>query len=299
MQLWSGLRGGAVSARVRTDEETRLSKITVQAKDRAPEAQAAQAAQAALPRSKEDLRAFILERACFDARENERIFEKWFRDAPRYLFRVVDRKYGLARGTLCDVGCSYGMNLLFCAPGSYGIEVESKPVAFARSLRLTAYQRDFVQDDISDLPAVDAVWCAALLEHVDSPHVCLRKLHRLLKPGGLLGLYVPIIPRFHRLGLDRIPLLGRYFTGYQASDHVNAFTRATLAFFCERAGFRTLEVSPFYPGLLRILSHVVPFSEMVAGTVYVGRAIPDWEYPPRACRRVAANAQGFVRRAVS
>ena len=120
---------------------------------------------------------YILMHGCYSHEENLRIYEKWFANAPRYLFRAVDRKYRITKKVLCDVGCAYGMNLVYCAPGSYGIEIEDYAVKFARSLGLTIYQRDVLNDDLSDLPKVEAVWCSAVLEHVDSPHIFLRKLH--------------------------------------------------------------------------------------------------------------------------
>jgi len=257
------------------------------------------AAEAPYRRAKGELRSYVVENGCFSRDENLRIFEKWFKDAPRYLFRAVARRYPLTEGVLCDVGCSYGMNLLFCSPGSYGIDIDPEQIAFARSLGLTAYQLDFVEDDIQHLPKADAVWCSAVLEHVASPHICLRKIHVVLKPGGVLGLYVPTIPRLKGLGLSRIPRLGKYFTGQDAADHINAFTPRTLAFFCERAGFETLEVSPFYPGPLSLLNRIPPFSEMVAGCVYVGRAIPQWEYHPKASREAAKNANGYLKKTFS
>lgn len=133
--------------------------------------------------TRSELRDYIVRHGCYSQEENLRIYEKWFAAAPRYLFRAVDRKYGLTQKVLCDVGCSYGMNLLFCVPGSYGIEIDGYAVAFARSLGLTVYQRDVLNDDLSDLPKVEAIWCSAVLEHVDSPHMFLRKLHLLLKPA--------------------------------------------------------------------------------------------------------------------
>ena len=243
-----------------------------------------------------ELKRLILEKGCFEQEENERIFKKWFQDAPRYLFRAVDRKYRLTQMEICDVGCSYGMNLVHCTPGSYGIELEPKQVAFARSLDLSVWQRDIITDDLSDLPRVDAVWCAAVLEHVESPHTFLRKLQQLLKPEGLLALHVPTVPALRSLGLGRLPVLGKYFTGHVASDHINAFTPETLTFVCERAGYRTIEVSPFFPGPLRLFNHVPPFPNMIDGCTYIGRAVPDWQYPPKATRRVAATPKGFSRR---
>ena len=230
-----------------------------------------------------DVRELVRARGCFDAAENDRIYGKWFHDSPRYLFRAVDRKYGLRAKRVADVGCSYGMNLLHCASGSYGIEYDEREVRFARGLGLPVFRRDAMRDDLSDLSRVEAVWCAAVLEHVDAPHVFLRKLHDLLDPGGLLAVFVPTIPLFPFLG--RLPRVGGYFNGHVAQDHVNAFTAETLAFTCERAGFQSLEVSPFYPGLLRPLNHAPLFSKLIDGCVYVGRSIPGWEYPEKSSRR--------------
>lgn len=230
------------------------------------------------------VRALLLERGCFDREENERIYWKWFHGAPRYLFRAVDRKYGLMAARLADVGCSYGQNLLHCAQGSYGIEVDDREAAFAQGLGLPVFHRNAMRDDLSDLEPVEALWCAAVLEHVDAPHVFLRKLHRLLVPGGLLAVFVPTIPLFRFL--SRLPRFGGYFDGHTAMDHVNAFTPGTLAFTCERAGFRTLDVSPFYPGPVGVFNHMPGLSRLIDGAVYVGRSIPGWEYPKKSTRRV-------------
>jgi SAM-dependent methyltransferase len=234
-----------------------------------------------------DIRELVLRRGCFEREENERIYRKWFDGAPRYLFRAADRKYGLTRARLADVGCCYGTNLLYCLPGSYGIESDEREAVFAQGLGLPVFHRDAMRADLSDLPKVDAVWCSAVLEHVDSPHRFLRKLHRLLNPEGLLVVFVPTIPAFRVL--SRLPRVGGYFNGHVAMDHVNAFTPQTLVFTCERAGFRTEEVSPFYPGPLGLFNHLPVVSRLIDGAVYVGRAIADWEYPDKASRRVGAE----------
>jgi hypothetical protein len=89
-----------------------------------------------------DLEKHLVERGCYSEKENRRIYRKWFQDAPRYMFRAVDAKYHLTSGTLCDVGCAYGGNLVYCAPGSYGIELEKYEVDFAQSIGLTVYNYD-------------------------------------------------------------------------------------------------------------------------------------------------------------
>lgn len=235
-------------------------------------------------KTRKELKAHVAQKGCFSSEENLRIYEKWFATAPRYLFRAVDRKYGLGNRVLCEVGCAYGMNLVFCKPGSYGLEVEENEVRFAQSLGLQVYRRDVLEDDLSDLPRAEAVWCSAVLEHVDSPHTFLRKLHGLLVDGGILLVYVPTIPISSHL--QHLPWIGRYFRGHLAADHVNFFTPDTLRLTCERAGFGTLEVSPFYPHLLRVLNDLPGFRRLIDGCVYVGGKIANWQYPPKATRSV-------------
>ncbi len=241
--------------------------------------------------SKDDLRAYILDNGCYSREENMRIYAKWFASSPRYLFYAVNKLYRLTERVLCDVGCGYGMNLLYTLPGSFGIEIEKYENKFTRSLGLTVYNRNIIEDDLSDLPKVEAVWCSAVLEHVDSPHIFLRKLHNLLKPDGLIVIFVPTIPVFP--AFKYLPRLGHYFSGHLYPDHINAFTPETLRFFCERAGFETLDVSPFYPFPMNLFNHLPLFFRLIDGCVYVGKKIAAWEYMPAATRRVAQNLQGF------
>lgn len=234
------------------------------------------------------LREKIISDGCYSPQENERIYEKWFKNAPRYLFRAADRKYQFTNGTVCDVGCGFGANLSSCAPGSYGLEIDPYCVKFAQSIGLKVQQCDLISDAVAELPQVDAVWNSAVLEHVESPHIFLRKLNLLLKPGGLLVLYAPIIPPLPML--RHLPGLGHYFKGHLHGDHVNAFSPKTLRFFCERAGFSTLEISAFYPGPLSLFNNLV---FLVHGCTYIGRKIANWEYPKNSTRRSCSNTKGF------
>ncbi len=244
--------------------------------------------------SVKDLREYIIKHGCYSPEENQRIFEKWFAGAPRYLFRAIHRKYKIADQVICDIGCSYGMNLVFCKKGSYGLETDDYCVKFAHSLGLSVYQRDVLGDDLSDLPKVDVIWCSAVLEHVESPHILLRKMHGLLKDEGLVAVYVPTIPILP--SLRRLPRIGRYFGGHLAADHINFFVPQTLRLTCERAGFRTVELSPFYPSILGLMNHIPVLQRVVDGIVYIGRKVAGWDYPEKAWRMVANNKLGFIKR---
>src|ERR1051325_11028393 len=113
--------------------------------------------------SREAWRRHVTGRGCYDAQENERIFDKWYARAPRVVFRRADSTYGLRDKTVCDVGCCYGANLFFTRPGSYGLEMNEAYVNFARGVGLPVHKRNVVEDDLEDLPRVDAVWCSAVV----------------------------------------------------------------------------------------------------------------------------------------
>lgn len=240
--------------------------------------------------STEEIKKVILKKGCFSPEENERIYVKWFQKGPRRVFREALKLYKLDQKLVCDVGCAYGTNLFHCGTGSYGIEIEEYPVRFAQAVGLKIYQRD-IFGDVSGLPKADVVWNSSIIEHIESPHIFLRKLHLLLKDRGLLILNTPTIPRI-RFKFPKI--INRYQSGFSHGDHINAFTPQTLKFFCERAGFATLRLSPFFPSPFSFLNRIPFFRNNTGHIVYVGEKIPQWEYPAHSTRRVAANEKGFV-----
>ena len=62
------------------------------------------------------------------------------------------------------------------------------------------YKPDIV-GDIHNLPFDDnsqeAILCSAVLEHVENPFKAVEELHRVLKPGGYLFVYVPFLYYYH------------------------------------------------------------------------------------------------------
>lgn len=78
---------------------------------------------------------------------------------PDTFFKEADRKYGLTRLRLCDLGCSYGMNLVHCHEDAYRVEFDDRESDFPQRLGLTVFEGDFVRNDVFDLPKVEAVWC--------------------------------------------------------------------------------------------------------------------------------------------
>ena len=232
--------------------------------------------------SEAEVKELVLSRGCFAPEKNIELYEKWFRHSPRYLFKAAAERYGISKLRMCDVGSSYGSTLLHAARGSYGIEIVQERVDFAKSIGLTAYRRDVLSDDLSDLPKVEALWCCAVLEHVDSPHVFLRKLWSLLEPEGRVFLWVPTIPPRPVRFLQNAPFVNAHLTAHTHTDHVNAFTPATIRFMAERGGFETIEVNALYPHPFRFLGTSV---YLLDGVMYVGKKKPSGVYRGRSTRK--------------
>jgi SAM-dependent methyltransferase len=248
--------------------------------------------------TEQELERTILARGCYDAAENVRIYKKWFSGArPRdRVFMYLAEKLGLTSDILCDVGCGYGATLVHAAPGSFGIELEDYQAGFARSVGLTVHTRNIITDDMSDLPPADTVWCAATLEHVDSPHVFLRRLYYLAKPGGRLIITVPCA--LPASWMRAIP--GAKYVYGDHDDHVNSFSPMSLARFCERAGFAEEWMFCYSTPLINRVkgmpvwaTRLPPFNLVANAIVYVGRQIPNWDYPEKATRYAANNCAGY------
>lgn len=211
-----------------------------------------------------ELRERILKNSSLDNEKTEKIWRKYFRFIPLKLV-VPLRKYRLDKKKVLDVGSAWGEFLIFFGPGSKGIEILPEAVKFSQALGLEVAEYNF-EDEWREAPGTfDAVWCSNVLEHVVAPHLLLRRIHNALKPEGLAFIRVPTLPsNWFYLKLNRI-LLG--FLGYEAQQHINAFTRRTLEFTVGRAGFEIVESNVFIPKnniLNPILRDALSFVTVVA-----------------------------------
>jgi len=236
-----------------------------------------------------ELRERILKNSPLSETETLKIWEKYFRFIPLKL-QLPLKKYGLNKKKVLDVGSAWGEFLVHFGPGSKGVEINDKEISFSRALGLEVSQYN-IEDEWREAPeSFNAVWFSNVLEHVFSPHAVLRNFHKTLKPGGLLFVRVPTIPsNVFFILLNRI-FLG--FLGYQADQHVNAFTRRTLEFTIERAGFEIVESNVFVPpvGWLNILLN--PFlKDSLSFVTTVARKI-EFSYPDK---RPSAHNPGWIK----
>ena len=189
------------------------------------------------------------------------LWEKYFRFLPLKLAMPL-KKYDLDKKRVLDIGSAWGEFLIHFGPGSKGIEILPEAVKFSRSLGLDVDEYNFEDEWREDNESFDAIWCSNVLEHVVSPHQLLRNFHKTLKENGLIFIRIPTIPsNWLYLKLNKL-LLG--FLGYEAVQHINAFTRETAEFTIERAGFKIIESSTFLPILKDACSFVTVVAQKIS-----------------------------------
>ncbi len=132
-----------------------------------------------------------------------------------------------------DIGCANGLHLRHLSDDSIGLEQMPKLVADGRSNGL-----NIVEGDIDCLQSFgsaefDAVLYSHVLEHVNSPIVTLRHVHRVLRHKGTLVLGLPTERNVYRdlLRMD-------YFKG----THIYAFSIGNAKKLLGETGFDTVEV---------------------------------------------------------
>jgi SAM-dependent methyltransferase len=221
-----------------------------------------------------------------------------FKRAKDKLFLYINEEKDLLHKKVCDVGTGYGHYLAFMGEGSYGIDISKPHLEYCKGMGFLVYQRNLVTDKLSDLPKVDYAWSSATIEHLDSPHVFLRKCNLLLNDGGTLLLESPLRPKYPKL-FKHIPFLKSLYNEH--GDHVSFFTPDILEWNLVRTGFKVKKVRNFSIPLMNKLgtknpfvTNIWPLSIFRDSCFIEAEKIANWEYPERNLRKVADNETGYV-----
>jgi SAM-dependent methyltransferase len=146
-------------------------------------------------------------------------------------------------GTLLDVGCATGIFLKVAQERGWavvGIEIAPEAAREAERLtgcRIVASPEPFLEEGRT----FDVITLWEYLEHVPDPRAELHRLHRLLRPGGLLALSTPNAGQ--RLA-QRAPALWKEF---KPPEHLSFFTVETLHRLLVGCGFDVLRVRAIAP----------------------------------------------------
>lgn len=151
---------------------------------------------------------------------------------------------------LLDVGTSDGRILRYLEPRLEGAEVRPTGVDLFPNGKERVFRSEdwrLLEMDLEDgMPslrtgAYDIVVCEQVLEHIHRFGPVLEDIERVLRPGGLAVLGVPIFPHgFHLLRPAVIKAMD-LIAGPQHHAHVRAWSRRTFLADLERLG--SLEVS--------------------------------------------------------
>jgi len=222
-----------------------------------------------------EIRRRVVEQGCSDKAENERIYRKFFATVPRAFLDIVDR-YHLGQKAVADIGCGYGHYLIHFGSGSVGLDANETSRRFAQSIGLRVLDCNVEEALPLEEGRYQAVWCANLIEHLVAPHLLLSRLHHALSPDGLLVAKVPVIPPLPvRAG---VRLIGKPL-GYEASEHINAFTPDTFRFTLERAGFQVVESISLHLGHPVVQAVTAPITRRLGASITaVARKDPHYSY---------------------
>ena len=183
---------------------------------------------------------------------------------------------GVRQGRMLEIGCDKGQLLKIAR--ERGFEVEGlEPSASARIAReqfgLDVKQGMFDSQPYED-DSFDAVVLLDVLEHISDPLQSLQKVHRILKPGGLVLVKVPNVRREYGL----YPRIRGGALGFGAHEHLSHFSQATLADAYQRAGLEVAAWRGFLPldvqgGAARIVWGMVSWLGGIVGRVW--KSWPD------------------------
>jgi SAM-dependent methyltransferase len=135
-----------------------------------------------------------------------------------------------------DVGCSTGF-VVEAARGAgweaIGLDLNPSAVEFGRSRGLDL-RTAALEDEPFEAASFDAVSLFDVLEHLHHPVGTLRAAVRLLRPGGIVFLYVPNYDSASRL------LMGKDAHFIWPTHHLNYYTPETIRDLMTREGLETV-----------------------------------------------------------
>jgi SAM-dependent methyltransferase len=147
------------------------------------------------------------------------------------------RKYCPDRGSLLEIGCSYGGFLAEARLDGWqvtGIELSRAAAAYARDQHQLKIFSGDLRSALSQLEVYDAVVLFHVIEHVPEPMQFLLACRKILKPGGLLVLKTPNASSLIA------KLSGSFWQWVSAPAHLCLYGPDTLAALLQKSGYKPL-----------------------------------------------------------
>jgi len=155
--------------------------------------------------------------------------------------KKIEKRIG--KGKLLDVGCALGDCLEEAKrlgwKDAEGLEVSKYAYNFAKKRGLKVKNSALKRSTYSK-ETFDVVLYQDVLEHIADPVDELKKVLKLLKPGGFIYLVTPDVGGWWS------KLLGSLWYHYKPIEHVVYFTQRTMRFALEKAGFKNIKTGKTY-----------------------------------------------------
>jgi 2-polyprenyl-3-methyl-5-hydroxy-6-metoxy-1,4-benzoquinol methylase len=152
-------------------------------------------------------------------------FENW------HIEHTLEKQLGYVeyfhsnRGRLLDVGCATGNFLNLAVRRGWqvlGLEIIEKAAIIARQ----QYNLEVITQNLEsvELPdgSFDVVTLWDVLEHLSSPRDVLTRIHKLLRPMGMIFFSIPNLNSYDQY------LFGRSWIGWDSPRHFTLFTNQTI-----------------------------------------------------------------------
>jgi SAM-dependent methyltransferase len=128
-------------------------------------------------------------------------------------------------GVMVDIGCGLKPYEELFSPfvtNHIGVDLESSPHGISKVDVLGSAYKTNISDSFCDV-----VLCTEVLEHLEEPSDAIQEMIRILKPGGILILTVPLFWHVHEGPRD-----------------FYRYTEFGLGYLFEKCGFEIVEINP-------------------------------------------------------
>jgi 2-polyprenyl-3-methyl-5-hydroxy-6-metoxy-1,4-benzoquinol methylase len=148
-------------------------------------------------------------------------------------------KTGSDKKILLDVGCGMGLFLWKAKQKGYepeGLELSQYACNFVNSLGIEAFNNT-IDNFESQNNYYDAISMKEVIEHLPDPLSVLEKVHKILKPGGVL---------FMTTGNYDCPerkVRGKDWFYFMPEGHLYIFSNKTMKKYLKKVGFRKIKVT--------------------------------------------------------
>lgn len=156
--------------------------------------------------------------------------EKFSLEAFAIRMRRIIQETGLESGTVLDIGANVGTFLQAATSAGWkatGVEPNPQAALKATQRGFEVHRAFFDEALAARLPKFDVVHMGDVIEHVFDPVDLLRRVRRVLKPGGLLFVVTP----------DVDSVMGRWLQ-IKPKEHLVYFTRNSLRLAAAAAGYQ-------------------------------------------------------------